>query len=197
MENSKIHAVGGPVEAKVQAEGIATAFVPRSDVGDLRWFPFPGLESTGAEIQLRHQDTKRFAAFRKKVQADHRGRRGEVDLDVWNALLPAAYADLVVTAWRTPLLDEGGVAVGSVDGVPWGRGETEVDAAVYEIRGRGAVLKEHRVRFEVDVEGYLVSTRDNRERLFAAFPRVLDGVVALATDDAAFARPDEEAIRGN
>lgn len=198
-ERAALHAVDKPAEPKSLAEGLTSHFVPRTQDGELRWFPFPGLERSGAEIQMRHQSCKRYARWQKEMESAIRGRAGRAtDSDVFRAKLPAAYAEIIVNAWRTPILNDDGQETGEYrDGVPWGPGPHEIEAEVYEVKGKGAVMVAKRLVFDVDAEGYLRSTQENRAKLFAAFPAVLDSVVAIGMDDEAFARPDEESIQGN
>lgn len=196
----KLHVVDEPEVPKMHADGLTSHFVHRTQDGELRWLPFPGLEKCGAEIRMRHQSCKHYAKWQKGMEsaARSRGGRATTDSDVFRAKLPAAYAEIIVADWRTPKLDDEGQETGAYHaGIPWGPGPTTIDAMVYTPRGKGAVMEAKKLAFDVDAEGYLRSTLENREKLFAAFPAVLDEVVGLAMDDEVFARPDEEAIRGN
>lgn len=190
---AKIHAVEPPAQpAPVQKEGLATVATPRTDAGVWKWLPFPTLEHLGCEVEARHTECKDYQMWRQKQIARVAGRTGRVDSMVWNALLPAAYAKFLTRGWRTP--DGQG---GWVEGIPWGAESGIIEPAVWKKKGRGATLETVRIELDVDERGYLRPTAANREKVYAAFGGVLDGIATLCADDEEFARPDEEEIRGN
>lgn len=194
----QIHAVDPP-EPKAPKRGLATSFVPITEDGGLRWLPFPGLEEFGSEVSIRHQSCKQYARWRKEMeQLQARGAGKKVQTDIYRAKLPEIYSEVMVTGWRTPVRDDDGVDTGEwIDGVPWGPANTAPEALVYIQKGKGAVLEKRVLQMDVDGGGYLKSTEDNRLNLFAGYPDILDNMIDLSTDSAAFALPDEDAIRGN
>lgn len=193
----KLHVVDEPDKPKTLKGGLTDHFVPRTD--DLRWVSFPGLEHFGSEIQIRHTSCKGYARWQKTMEAaSKRSRRGATDTDIFRAELPGAVADHLVFAWRTPVRDSEDKDTGEFTaGVPWGGAPTRLPAEVYVRNGKGATRETREFVFDVDPEGYLRSTAENELNLFSVYATALDEVLGLCMDDEVFARPDEEAIRGN